>query len=63
VAILFSLGEESKTYVERLTAGQHSLKKTVKLSGSIRKPSLLGTVKTASILVKDEIFQFQSRRH
>jgi transposase len=30
VAILFSLGEEAKTYVERLSASRHPLKKTVK---------------------------------
>jgi hypothetical protein len=30
VAILFSLGEEAKTYVERLSASRHPLKKTIK---------------------------------
>jgi hypothetical protein len=30
VAILFSLGEEAKNYVERLTTSPHPLKKTVK---------------------------------
>lgn len=30
VAILFSLGEEAKTYVERLSATRHPIKKTVR---------------------------------
>jgi len=51
VAILFSLGEEAKTYVERLTTSPHPLKKTVKrllyLMDEYGAPALIEAMKKA----------------